>query len=59
MNTIKFGIRFGQAKRGTIVTGKTIQQHLVDLGATDYCITHNGGWFRKGEETVLFSVTHY
>lgn len=56
---IKFGIRFGNSKRGTIITGKTVQEHLVAIGATDYCITPNGGWMIKNGATFDFAITIY
>ena len=56
---IKFGIRFGNSKRGTIINGKTVQEHLVAIGATDYCITPNGGWMIKNGATFDFAITIY
>jgi hypothetical protein len=56
---IKFGFRKDNQKRGKIITGITIQQYLKNLGSEDECITPNGGWFRIGTITTLFSVTIY
>jgi hypothetical protein len=58
-SSIKFGFRQGNQKRGKIITGMTVRDYIESLGASDYVLTPNGGWFRIGNKTSEFAITIY
>jgi hypothetical protein len=58
-SSIKFGFRQGNQKRGKIITGMTVSDYIESLGASDYVLTPNGGWFRIGNKTSEFAITIY
>ena len=57
--TIKFGIRFGNQKRGAIITGKTVAEYLTETGFSSFSLCPTGGHGIKGGEAVAFSLTLY
>jgi len=56
---IKFGIRFGNQKRGKIITNMTVLDYLDHLGATARAVCTNGGWAKINGKIVEFRLTIY
>jgi hypothetical protein len=56
---IKFGIRFGNQKRGKIITNMTVLEYLDSLGATSRAVCPNSGWAKINGKIVEFGLTIY